>query len=80
MFIQHIDNKHVTSFTETLFPVLSVSLDISAYVWGVISSIGANPELAKSAEFVSTAIWQWLRIVPGICVLHDTNFKLLVQT
>lgn len=49
MFIQHIDNKHVTSFTEALFPVLSVSLDISAYVWGIISSIGPNPEPVSSA-------------------------------
>ena len=49
MFIQHIDNKHVTFFMEAVFPVLSVSLDISVYVQGIISSIGPNPEPASSA-------------------------------
>lgn len=49
MFIQHIDSKHITSFTEAVFPVLSVSLDISAYIRGIISSIGPNPEPASSA-------------------------------
>ena len=49
MFIQGIDNKHVTSSTEAVFPVLSVSLDISAYVRGIIPSIGPNPEPASSA-------------------------------
>lgn len=30
-----------------------------------------------SAESANAAIWQWLMTVPGSCVLHDTNFKLL---
>lgn len=49
MFIQHIDNKYVISFMEAVFPVFSVSLDISACVRGIISSIGPNPEPASSA-------------------------------
>lgn len=34
MFIQNMDNKHVTSFMKAVFPVLSVSLNISSYIWG----------------------------------------------
>lgn len=49
MFIQHIDNKHVASFMNAVFPVPSVSLDISAYVQGIISSISPNPETVSSA-------------------------------
>lgn len=49
MFIQHIDNKHVASFMNAVFPVPCVALDISAYVQGIISSISPNPETVSSA-------------------------------